>query len=126
MKTDVYRLEKISETGHQLLKAIDEQRIDATSVNADIKQQWMVSTPLYNIGEHVNCLSNRFVAQHPEQPWSSISGLRYRLVHDYEGTNWKLIGFVLENDIKPFILAVDEILEKEYTGAADGSDRRHA
>ena len=25
-------------------------------------------------------------------PWSAIAGLRHRLVHDYEGTNWRFVA----------------------------------
>ncbi len=117
MKSDAYRLKRISKIGHQLLAVINEQGITAESVNSDIKQQWMVSTPLYNIGDHVNCLSGEFIVRHPEQPWSSIAGLRHRLVHDYDGTNWSLIGSILQCDIRPFIDAIDEIIRVEYDNA---------
>jgi uncharacterized protein with HEPN domain len=61
----------------------------------------------------VNCLSSEFVAAHPDQPWSSIAGLRHRLVYNYEGTNWVLIGEILSNEIRPFIAAVNELIKSE-------------
>lgn len=112
MKTDAYRLERISEMGHLLLSVLEEEGITKERLMRDFKLQWLVSTPLFNIGEQVNCLSSEFVAQHPEQPWSSIAELRHRLVHHYEGTNWGLVGQILETEIKPFIEAVDEIREE--------------
>lgn len=116
MKTDQYRLERISEMGHLLLDVISEEGITHESLARDFKLQWLVSTPLFNIGEQVNCLSSDFVAQHSDQPWSSIAGLRHRLVHNYEGTNWSLIGHILEHDIEPFVNAVDVILEELKRG----------
>lgn len=112
MKTDRYRLERISEMGYLLLDVVKEQGITRELLTDDFKLQWLVSTPLFNIGEQVNCLSVEFVAKHPEQPWSSIAGLRHRLVRNYEGTNWNLIGLILEQDIEPFIIAVDETLNE--------------
>lgn len=47
--------------------------------------QWAVTTPVYNIGEQVYQLTPAFKAAHPEVMWSVVSGLRHRLVHDYEG-----------------------------------------
>lgn len=75
MKTDLYRLKRISETGKQLLCVIDEEGITKESLSSDFWQQWLVTTPLFNIGEQVNCLSSRITDQYPEQPWSSIAGL---------------------------------------------------
>ena len=42
--------------------------------------QWTVTTPLYDIGEHVYNLSDDFKKSHPEIPWIKIAGLRHRLV----------------------------------------------
>lgn len=110
MKTDLYRLERISSIGHQLLRVMAEEGITRETVADNLKLQWMVTTPLFNIGEQVNCLTAEFVETHPDQPWSSIAGLRHRLVHNYEGTNWSMIGAVLDEEIAPFIACVDEIL----------------
>ena len=49
--------------------------------------QWAVTTPLYNIGEQVYKISEETKAQHPEIIWNVVSGLRHRLVHDYDGIN---------------------------------------
>lgn len=110
MKTDAYRLERISEMGHALLGVIVEDGITTDSLSSDYRQQWLITTPLFNIGEQVNCLSDEFINAHSDQPWSSIAGLRHRLVHHYEGTNWNLIADVLLNELDSFIDAVDAIL----------------
>lgn len=116
MKTDLYRLERISAIGHQLLEVMAEEGITGETVTHDLKLQWMVTTPLFNIGEQVNCLTAGFVEAHSDQPWSSIAGLRHRLVHNYEGTNWSMIGAVLDEEIAPFIARVDEILAESQSG----------
>ena len=54
--------------------------------------QWLVTTPLYNIGEHAYSLSKEYKDKHSNIPWAMISGLRHRLVHDYDGTNWSIIS----------------------------------
>lgn len=110
MRSDRYRLERIVEIGTLLLKTIDEEHITQESLLADYKHQWLVTTPLYNIGEQVYALSKEFKAAHPEVVWSGVSGLRHRLVHDYEGTNWSLISRIIVHDIPSFIEQVQSIL----------------
>lgn len=65
--------------------------------------QWLVTTPLYNIGEQVYALSDEYKAMHSDIPWSMISGLRHRLVHDYDGTNWNIIADVVFEEL-PILL----------------------
>lgn len=114
MKTDAYRLQRISEMGHALLRVVHEDGITADSLSHDYRQQWLVTTPLFNIGEQANCLSPEFLDAHPDQPWSSIAGLRHRLVHHYEGTNWSLIADVISNELDSFVAEVDRILAEMH------------
>ena len=72
--------------------------------------QWLVTTPLYNIGEHVYYLSDEFKSQHDEIEWNMIAGLRHRLVHDYEGTNWKIIAKVVVEEIPILINQLKDIM----------------
>ena len=41
-----------------------------------------------------------------------ISGLRHRLVHDYEGTNWSIIADVVFDDLPDFLDRIETIIEK--------------
>lgn len=111
MRNDAYRLERISLVGHQLLDVIQERSISKDSLLSDFQTQWLITTPLYNIGEQANCISNDFAEAHPDIPWTQIAGLRHRLVHDYEGTNWSLIASVVFDELPVFIRQVDELLQ---------------
>ncbi|MCC8169609.1 MAG: DUF86 domain-containing protein, partial [Oscillospiraceae bacterium] len=48
--------------------------------------------PLYNIGEHAYNLSSEYKEKYNDISWGMIAGLRHRLVHDYDGTNWNIIA----------------------------------
>ena len=113
MRSDIYRLERISLVGHQLLQVIESRSITRDTLVRDVETKWLVTTPLYNIGEQANCLSREFVEGHPEAPWVQIAGLRHRLVHDYEGTNWNMIAAVVFDELEPFIGCVDDLLSSE-------------
>lgn len=113
MKSDAYRLERISAVGHQLLQVIESRSITRDMLIREFETQWLVTTPLYNIGEQANCLSPEFVEGHPGVPWVQIAGLRHRLVHDYEGTNWSMIAAVVFDELASFIERVDGLLSSE-------------
>ena len=72
--------------------------------------QWLVTTPLYNIGEHAYLLSKEYKDEHSDIPWAMISGLRHRLVHDYDGTNWSIISDVVFDELPALITAMQKLI----------------
>lgn len=42
-----------------------------------------------------------------------ISGLRHRLVHDYECTNWQMIVEVVFEDIPALLVQLEKLVNKE-------------
>lgn len=72
--------------------------------------QWLVTTPLYNIGEHAYYLSDEYKEEHHEVLWSLMAGLRHRLVHDYDGTNWNIIADVIFEDLPELINQLKDLL----------------
>lgn len=40
-----------------------------------------------------------------------ISGLRHRLVHDYEGTNWNIIANVVFDDLPDLLDMVETLIQ---------------
>lgn len=110
IKTDLYRLKRIVETGRALLTVVEEEGVTQQRLESEIRVQWMVSTPLFDLGEQANCLSEEFVNEHTEIPWSGIAGMRHRLVHDYEGANWKIVGQVIFEELEPLLGQVEEII----------------
>lgn len=42
-----------------------------------------------------------------------ISGLRHRLVHDYEGTNWQMIVEVVFEDMPALLVQLEKLVNKE-------------
>lgn len=111
MKNDEYRLQRIAEPGNQLLGVIESRSIDRAQIMSDLETQWLITTPLFNIGEQANCISRELADSHPEVPWSQIAGLRHRLVHNYEGTNWGMIAAILQEDLEPFIRQVEALAQ---------------
>ena len=72
--------------------------------------QRLATTPLYNIGEHVHYLSDAFKTENNEVEWAMIAGLRHRLVHDYDGTNWNIIVAVVFDELPVFVNQIEKLL----------------
>ncbi|MBR0237571.1 MAG: DUF86 domain-containing protein [Thermoguttaceae bacterium] len=108
--TDYQRLQKIYENISKLQEYISQQNVTKDDLLNDYALQWLVTTPLYNIGEHVYNISDAYKNSHPEIPWSMIAGLRHRLVHDYEGTNWNIIALVVFDELPVLAKQIKKLL----------------
>ena len=111
-KSDQERLKKIISTWEKLSAQMKERKITSEQLLNDEFSQWAVTTPLYNIGEQVYQLTDELKKSYPDQPWSMVAGLRHRLVHDYDGTNWSIIVEVVFEDMELFVEGVKQILEE--------------
>lgn len=107
--TDMQRIEKMKETTAKLLAYLKGGGITQEIVLSQEPVRWAITTPLYNIGEQAYQLSEEFKNAHPEAPWAKISGLRHRLVHDYENTNWTLICSILFEVLPEFLDVLESI-----------------
>ncbi len=109
-KSDTERIKKIVSTWDALKRQIDEHSITKEKLLDDEFSQWAVTTPLYNIGEQVYKISDETKKQNPQIIWSVVSGLRHRLVHDYEGINWSIIVDVIFNEMEEFVNDVKKLI----------------
>lgn len=108
--SDEQRIEKILNYALRLQKYISEKNITKEQLLNEIELQWLVTTPLYNIGEHVYNLSKEYKSARENIQWNMISGLRHRLVHDYDGTNWNIIVDVIFEELPIFIKQIQKNL----------------
>ena len=111
--SDQQRIQKIYENATKLYNYILENKLKKEDLLSEFSLQWLVTTPLYNIGEHVYNLSNEYKEAHSEIQWSMIAGVRHRLVHDYDGTNWSIIADVVFEELPILIGQLEKILAEE-------------
>ena len=109
--SDKERLKKIIKTWDSLQKQMEEHHITRDVLLNDEFSQWAVTTPLYNIGEQVYMLSADFKKANSDIPWSVVSGLRHRLVHDYEGINWSIIVEVVFDEMGDFVNSIEKLIK---------------
>lgn len=108
--SDKQRIEKILEYSNKLTEYLKENEITKDKLMSEYSLQWLVTTPLYNIGEHAYNISKEYKDEHKEIPWAMISGLRHRLVHDYDGTNWSIISDVVFEELPELISKIQELI----------------
>lgn len=108
--SDEQRMKKIYEISVKLHEYIMSNGVKKEDLLKDVPLQWLVTTPLYNIGEHVYNLSGEYKNAHDEIQWTMISGLRHRLVHDYDGTNWNIIADVVLEELPLLIEELKNLL----------------
>ncbi len=107
--TDQQRIERIVSTTRKLLDYLAVNGVTKEDVLSQEPLRWTITTPLYNIGEHAYNITDAFKEAHADIPWAKISGLRHRLVHDYENTNWTLICAVLFDELPAFLKKIEKI-----------------
>ena len=101
--SDEQRIKKIYENATKLDEYIKNNNIRKEQLLQEQTLQWLVTTPLYNIEENAYYLSEDYKNKKAEIPWKMISGLRHRLVHDYDGVNWNIIADVVLEEIPELI-----------------------
>lgn len=109
--SDEQRLQKILENAEKLIEYLSEHKVTKENLLNDYALQWLVTTPLYNIGEHVYNLSDEYKSGHTEVQWYMIAGLRHRLVHNYDGTNWNIIADVVFEELPVLAEQIRKLLE---------------
>ena len=72
--TDQQRLEKIYDNATKLHNYIIENNITKDQLLREETLQWLVTTPLYNIGEHAYNLSDEYKENHHEILWNLMAG----------------------------------------------------
>ena len=108
-KTDKERLRRIIDTWDKLKTQMRDKELTRELLLTDEYIQWAVTTPLYNIGEQVYQISDEFKNAHCSIPWKMVSGLRHRLVHDYDGVNWEIIADVIFDEMDLFVKQIQEL-----------------
>ncbi len=107
--SDEQRIQKILEYSKRLTEYIKTNEITKERLMNEYSLQWLVTTPLYNIGEHAYYLSQEYKEKYSDIPWTMISGLRHRLVHDYDGTNWNIIADVVFEELPILISQLEKL-----------------
>ena len=101
--TDDERVKKVCKYALELHEYVTDHQVQRDDLIGNRDLQWLVTTPIFNMGENASHLSQQYMEAHSEIPWRRIANLRNRLVHDYDGINWEIIADVIFDDLPQLI-----------------------
>lgn len=79
----------------------------------DLKTQDAVVRNIEIIGEAVKRLPESVRVQAADIPWTSIAGMRDKLIHHYFGVNLDIVWSVIQEDLPALLDAVDHLLSDD-------------
>lgn len=87
--------------------SVSQMRIDAVAHNIE------------QIGEKSTKISNAIRRNAPEINWHDLSGVRNRIVHDYEGSSAKALFQIASEDILPLREKLEALLSRLKNGLTE-------
>ncbi len=79
----------------------------------DVKTQSAIQHQLMIMGEAVKRLSEEFCTQHPEIPWSSVAGMRDRLIHAYERVSLDIVWDTAHSAVPDLLAKLEPLLPQK-------------
>ncbi len=100
-----------------MLDAIDRvveatERVSVEEFNRDWMIQDAIIHELQILGEAAGRVSREFTDRHPEVPWSKVTGLRHKIVHDYFALDLKIVWDTAKLDVPAVRPIIQTLLEK--------------
>jgi len=62
------------------------------------------------VGEAAGRVSQAYCEAHPEIPWSEVTGMRHRIVHDYFAVDYQRLWDTVRGDLPPLIAQLRRLL----------------
>ncbi len=87
------------------------ERLDFDSFCSDELVLTFSIFSLSQLGELVPRLSEEVKSKHSEVPWNALKSIRNRIVHDYDGVQYRVIWDTLVNDIPPLTEQLRKMIE---------------
>lgn len=83
----------------------------------DRKTSHAVIRSLEIIGEATRKIPQEIRQQHPDIPWSEMSAMRNKLIHEYFGVDLDIVWETIHQDLAPLAHAVAALLEQHKTNS---------
>jgi uncharacterized protein with HEPN domain len=77
---------------------------------SDDRTLFAVVRALEIVGEAAKRIPESMRTQHPAVPWSSMAGMRDKLIHEYFGVNQEVVWKTVTEDLPPIIPILQHVL----------------
>ena len=108
VKNDAYYVSRIFDDLAFIIRHMRDTDAAAFSANELLQDSMMFR--LIQVSENARKLSDLYRKEHPIIPWTAISGLRNRIVHDYGNVVLDVVFDTLKNDIPDLMKILKENL----------------
>ena len=106
VKNDAYYIQKI--TNDLVFIGKHMQNVDMEELNANEVLLDSMMFRMIQISENAKRLSVDYKMAHGKIPWSALSGLRNRIVHDYGNVELNIVYETLKKDIPELLMMITE------------------
>ena len=109
VKDDAYFVGRIADDLDFIIRHMNDISQEDFSGN-EIRQDSMMFR-LIQVSENARKLSEEYKEQHSIIPWTAITGLRNRIVHDYEGVRLEIVWDTIQNDFPELLRKLEKDME---------------
>ena len=106
VKNDAYYIQKI--TNDLVFIGKHMQNVDMEELNANEVLLDSMMFRMIQISENAKRLSDDYKMARGKIPWSALSGLRNRIVHDYGNVELNIVYETLKKDIPELLMMITE------------------
>lgn len=110
VKNDTYYIGKVFDDLTFVIRHMKDVDSEAFAENEILQDSMMFR--LIQISENTRKLSDKYKEQHSVIPWTAISGLRNRIVHDYGNVDFTIVYDTLRSDIPELMNKLEKEIEK--------------
>jgi uncharacterized protein with HEPN domain len=96
--------------------------VEYAAFRDDEQKVYAVVRALEIIGEAARHISRNLRLKYPEVPWSKMTGMRDKVIHDYFGVDLEVLWKTVQQDLPELQQAVAKMLEEEQGKKADDED----
>ena len=111
-KDDKLLVQFILKYCNQVEETIKRLELDLDRLENDFLSQNALSMPILQIGELIGSLSKDFFKKYNGLPWKEIIGIRHRMAHWYDVTDFEIIWIAATERIPEVKKYFEEILDE--------------
>ena len=97
IKNNIYYIQKIRKDLEFIVEHMRDVSMEELNVNEVLLDSMLFR--MIQISENAKRLTDEYKLSHSHIPWSALSGMRNRIVHDYGNVDLNIVYETLKNDI---------------------------
>ena len=97
IKNNIYYIQKIRKDLEFIVEHMQDVSMEELNVNEVLLDSMLFR--MIQISENAKRLTDEYKLSHSHIPWSALSGMRNRIVHDYGNVDLNIVYETLKNDM---------------------------